>query len=328
MKYFIIIDEERKGPYSIEELKHFDLSKDTLVWRNDFDDWIEAYKVEELKELISQTPPPIPNKVKSPVSNINLNLGFQRPKASGLKLTLEKGKVLFSKELILNLKYAFRSALASIVFVLIAGLIYFLFLSFKLDKAEKLVEAEKLAYNNLLNFCNNYTYSQFALDNNLDSTIIINQRKIYFLKKTNLRLEICKSNPYYYSSDFKDLSLTDQEDYEIGYYDSGKPHINLLDGIVWPKVDMVEDKSYIQYYNYLKHRKQLYEDARDYSYNVNRAISEHESIMEDKEIFKNYPGIVRLTMALFIFFSIASISIRYGYFIVKWILAASKQNMG
>lgn len=58
-KYFIIVNNKQSGPYSIHELKLQNLSPETLVWKEDMPEWIQAQKIDELKQLfITNTPPP------------------------------------------------------------------------------------------------------------------------------------------------------------------------------------------------------------------------------------------------------------------------------
>lgn len=65
-KYYLIIDEIQKGPFSIEELKEFDLNKNDLIWFEDLQDWMPLEKIEELSSLIKKVPPPIKPKLVSP----------------------------------------------------------------------------------------------------------------------------------------------------------------------------------------------------------------------------------------------------------------------
>lgn len=55
--YFIVINEKKEGPYTLEQLKNIKLSEKTLVWRSDFNDWKSISEVEELKEQIIIEPP-------------------------------------------------------------------------------------------------------------------------------------------------------------------------------------------------------------------------------------------------------------------------------
>jgi hypothetical protein len=62
--YYLAIKGKQEGPFDPEQLRG--LIKDgtmtlaTLVWKEGLENWIEAEKVGELKDLFSQNPPPIP----------------------------------------------------------------------------------------------------------------------------------------------------------------------------------------------------------------------------------------------------------------------------
>lgn len=53
MEYWIVINEERIGPLTLEELKGYDLKADTPVWYAGLEDWIQADQVAELAELLN-----------------------------------------------------------------------------------------------------------------------------------------------------------------------------------------------------------------------------------------------------------------------------------
>jgi len=62
--YHIAVDEASEGPYNLDDIKTYirkgTIKRNTLVWRDGLDDWIEAES--ELKEYFSSTPPPLPKK--------------------------------------------------------------------------------------------------------------------------------------------------------------------------------------------------------------------------------------------------------------------------
>ena len=65
--YHVVINGQSNGPYNMKDLSHLvstgQLSKDSLVWKQGFADWIKAENVQELSSLFnSSTPPPIPHK--------------------------------------------------------------------------------------------------------------------------------------------------------------------------------------------------------------------------------------------------------------------------
>lgn len=61
-KYFYAEGDKSYGPFSIEELKEKNISKETLVWFEELGDWKPAGSVDELKEIFKLTPPPLAKK--------------------------------------------------------------------------------------------------------------------------------------------------------------------------------------------------------------------------------------------------------------------------
>lgn len=47
------------GPFTLEELKEKNLSRNTLVWFSEMEDWKPAGEVPEFKTLFEQSPPPL-----------------------------------------------------------------------------------------------------------------------------------------------------------------------------------------------------------------------------------------------------------------------------
>lgn len=71
MQYWTVIDGERKGPVTLEQLISLNIQPNTLVWREGLTDWIEAKDLSELTEIFAMhvpEPPEISNKeqVKEP----------------------------------------------------------------------------------------------------------------------------------------------------------------------------------------------------------------------------------------------------------------------
>ncbi len=56
-QYYIIENENKKGPFNLKELVELDLSENTLVWKKGLKDWTELKNLSEYKKTI---PPPIP----------------------------------------------------------------------------------------------------------------------------------------------------------------------------------------------------------------------------------------------------------------------------
>lgn len=60
MKFFIVKDDVRQGPYEVEELARQGLSPDTLVWTKGMPDWTEASAVPELAGAVEASVPDLP----------------------------------------------------------------------------------------------------------------------------------------------------------------------------------------------------------------------------------------------------------------------------
>lgn len=127
--YFIIVDNEQAGPYSIEELKNLKIKKDSLIWKEGLENWVEAVSIEELKPIFIATPPPIP-KVKEPevVVKTNEPLQFEdnlkKEKLEKQKIKTEITKKKTAKEIIRVLRYIKYSLLIGLVAFLVAFGIY------------------------------------------------------------------------------------------------------------------------------------------------------------------------------------------------------------
>ena len=112
-KYFIVINNEQQGPFSIEEIAEQKIYKSTLVWNEKFEDWIEAGKVEELQTILKKSPPPIPNKQteEKPVKIILTKEKSQKEKKDYSK-TFESLIKLLPWSLLFGLAAFFISAFA------------------------------------------------------------------------------------------------------------------------------------------------------------------------------------------------------------------------
>lgn len=65
-KYYLILDDIQKGPFTLEELKSFELDKSRLVWFEELEDWTPLEKIGELSHIIKRVPPPIKPFVAKP----------------------------------------------------------------------------------------------------------------------------------------------------------------------------------------------------------------------------------------------------------------------
>ena len=65
MEYYIVVGNERRGPYAVEQLKMMNIQHDTLVWCKGMADWAKVSDVPELNDALGgenglQQPPAIP----------------------------------------------------------------------------------------------------------------------------------------------------------------------------------------------------------------------------------------------------------------------------
>jgi len=58
-KYFYSDGEEKFGPFSMEELRNENITKDTLIWFEGLEDWVQAKAISEFEEIFKLIPPPI-----------------------------------------------------------------------------------------------------------------------------------------------------------------------------------------------------------------------------------------------------------------------------
>ncbi len=59
MQYYIYINREPQGPYTIEQLKEVGISKESIVWHEGLDSPTKALKLKALEQLFTITPPPL-----------------------------------------------------------------------------------------------------------------------------------------------------------------------------------------------------------------------------------------------------------------------------
>ena len=57
MEYYISVNNDKRGPYSISELKARGISSETLVMADGTEQWIPAWQIEELRPIIKNQVP-------------------------------------------------------------------------------------------------------------------------------------------------------------------------------------------------------------------------------------------------------------------------------
>ena len=123
-KYFIAEEQEQRGPFSFNELKEMGITKNTLIWKEGFKDWLKAKKIEELSDLLLIKPPKLPSsKGKNKEKTYTVNHRIGKPKTSvelkEKELHKEKLKVSVAKNTTFFVKRILISVLVIIIFMII-----------------------------------------------------------------------------------------------------------------------------------------------------------------------------------------------------------------
>jgi hypothetical protein len=50
--FYLLVNNEKEGPYSLEELRQKGVTENSLVWREGYDAWTPAWSVPELREIL------------------------------------------------------------------------------------------------------------------------------------------------------------------------------------------------------------------------------------------------------------------------------------
>lgn len=109
-EYFVAINEEQKGPYSLEEIKALGILPTTLIWTEELKDWTEAREVPELGNLFKKMPPPIPKKSEK-VYKVEAEIKKEKKE----KLITPETEVATAKEIKANFGLAIVGALIGLV---------------------------------------------------------------------------------------------------------------------------------------------------------------------------------------------------------------------
>lgn len=65
MQYWAVIDNERKGPMTLDDLTKLNLAPDTLVWREGLAEWIPAKDLCELSTIFANSDTPEPPEIEN-----------------------------------------------------------------------------------------------------------------------------------------------------------------------------------------------------------------------------------------------------------------------
>lgn len=59
-KYFLIINNQKEGPFSLTDLEQIHINSETLIWHLGLGEWQKAKNIPELNDILEESPPPIP----------------------------------------------------------------------------------------------------------------------------------------------------------------------------------------------------------------------------------------------------------------------------
>lgn len=66
MEFYILTNNIKEGPYTLEELHNKNINTKTMIWRVGFTNWLPAHQIPELSDMLSSLPPdPIPSLPKT-----------------------------------------------------------------------------------------------------------------------------------------------------------------------------------------------------------------------------------------------------------------------
>lgn len=71
-QFYIAVNGQKTGPFSIEDLKSKDIQKDTLMWTEGLDNWTKADHIPLLKDVLRAIPPPLSNSGSAQNTNQNI----------------------------------------------------------------------------------------------------------------------------------------------------------------------------------------------------------------------------------------------------------------
>lgn len=79
-KYFYTDGANKYGPFTIEELRNKNITKDTLVWFQGLSEWLPAHNFSELNDILVPSPPPVTSTQSGNINQPHRAQNMQPPK--------------------------------------------------------------------------------------------------------------------------------------------------------------------------------------------------------------------------------------------------------
>lgn len=228
-QYYIVINKERKGPYSFEDLRNIELTQETLVWTAGMATWKKLEEVEELCELIKETPPPIPTEHPSvntkKQKSIQIEISKRKQNYDSLNNNISKKVNAIKKWFAQECVFIFKLICFSIVTSLIIFLgIYIHSLPPQISKANQIAYNEESAKRKALyeKICKEMRYKT---DDEIRS--ILDKNGLHELSLEYNYFNAIKSLDYTADLRKKYLNLKELEEWHLALDTPIKYHIKL-----------------------------------------------------------------------------------------------------
>lgn len=202
-KYFLHDGSEQAGPFDIEELKSKNVNRDTPIWFEGLDEWTTIGKVDELREIITSSPPPFETNLTSTTSvRKSMKQSFfvdqsTKSRSTGRRLLIISGVIVLS-------------LIGFFVFNQIQHQQY-------QQEREYIINAEEdtkaMIKKNINSFVtverNEYTYSQLGGISNLK--ISVTNSTDYLLDNVKVKVIYIKANGAVWDSKMVDFNMLDPQ---------------------------------------------------------------------------------------------------------------------
>lgn len=88
-QFYIVVNGQTEGPFSLDEIKMRKINRDTLVWSEGLAEWVKAENHPLLKDFVNTLPPPLPAQsgtTPPPIPKVSLHTATLSSKYFGYQL--------------------------------------------------------------------------------------------------------------------------------------------------------------------------------------------------------------------------------------------------